>query len=187
MVIPQIAKAEALHSDCLMSYLRHLLGGGLTSLQRCCLCILKAQPIGLGSSDERLYSVVVPSNQPNVTWISLLNDLHWLKKYNGRSTQQKEKKFCIGELFYTNTQTSYNSSYFFILPWRGNWHYHITSIDLRNVMECLILYYINIKGITKFQFQCLFYTNNKISYNSNNLLAPLARAEEYIDCISAEG
>ena len=31
-------------SDCLMSYPGHLLGGGLTPLQRCCQCILQLQP-----------------------------------------------------------------------------------------------------------------------------------------------
>ena len=33
-------------SDCLVSYLGHSLGGGLTPLQRCSQCILKPQPTG---------------------------------------------------------------------------------------------------------------------------------------------
>ena len=52
--IPQSSSITgASPSDCLMSYLGHLLGRGLTPLQRCSLCIQQPQPMGFTLFQEQ--------------------------------------------------------------------------------------------------------------------------------------
>ena len=51
--IPQNSSiTRVLPSDCLVTHPEHLLGGGLTPLQRCSLCILQLQLTGLHNNSE---------------------------------------------------------------------------------------------------------------------------------------